>query len=80
MGPDEVGSHPASRSPFGIDDMAGNVWEWTESSVDPEGHAARGGSFYFDRNSASTADRETPEPAFRDVSVGFRLCADLPAR
>src|SRR5207249_1196933 len=25
FGPDEVGSHPASRSPVGADDMAGNV-------------------------------------------------------
>ena len=26
-GPDAVGSHPASRSPFGVDDLAGNVLE-----------------------------------------------------
>src|SRR5262249_49439873 len=31
MGPDEVGSHPASRSPFGLDDMCGNALEWTLS-------------------------------------------------
>ena len=80
MGPDEVGSHPASRSPFGVDDMAGNAWEWTVSSVDPTGHAARGGSYYFDVNSARVANRETPEPSFRDVSVGLRVCADVRSR
>lgn len=80
LGPDEVGSHPASRSPYGLDDMAGNAWEWVVSSVDHDGHVARGGSFYFDQSTARVAERETPEPAFRDVSVGFRLCADLPAR
>ena len=78
MGPDEVGSHPRSRSPFGVEDLAGNVWEWTTSVLGSPAHAARGGSFYFDVNSARTYNREVPEPSFRDVSVGFRVCADAP--
>jgi eukaryotic-like serine/threonine-protein kinase len=30
-GPDEVGSHAASNSPFGVADMVGNVAEWARS-------------------------------------------------
>src|SRR6202022_2636026 len=26
FGPDEVGTHPASTSPFGVRDLVGNVW------------------------------------------------------
>jgi formylglycine-generating enzyme required for sulfatase activity len=77
MGPDEVGSHPISKSPFGLDDMAGNVWEWTRSSLAEGEYAARGGSWYFGLNSARTTDREVTEPSFRDVTVGMRVCADL---
>ncbi len=79
MGPDEVGSYPQSQSPFGIYDMAGNVWEWTRSSLAPGKYTARGGSYYFGMNSSRTTDREETEPSFRDVSVGFRVCADFQA-
>ncbi len=80
MGPNEVGTHSATRSPFGIYDMAGNVWEWTRSDRAPNGYAARGGSWYFGASSARTEDREETEPSFRDLSVGMRVCADLPPR
>lgn len=33
--PDDVGSHPAGRGPFGHDDLAGEVWEWVEDAYDP---------------------------------------------
>lgn len=79
MGPDEVGSHTVSDSPFGLSDMAGNVWEWTVSSLRSGEYAARGGSYLFGANTARVAEREITEPAFRDVSVGMRVCAD-PAR
>jgi formylglycine-generating enzyme required for sulfatase activity len=74
-GPDEVGSHPASRSPVGADDMAGNVWEWTRSVEDPGAPLARGGSWYNASISARTANREPSEPTQRDVDTGFRICA-----
>jgi formylglycine-generating enzyme required for sulfatase activity len=29
-GPEDVGTHPKGATPEGVEDMAGNVWEWTE--------------------------------------------------
>ncbi len=46
--PDDVNSHPDGASPFGVFDMVGNVWQWTDEYVDEHTRAAilRGGSYY----------------------------------
>ena len=47
-GPADVNAHPAGASPFGVMDMVGNVWQWTDEFVDEHTRAAilRGGSYY----------------------------------
>jgi gamma-glutamyl hercynylcysteine S-oxide synthase len=47
-GPDAVDAHPKGASPFGVMDLVGNVWQWTEEFVDEHtrGGILRGGSYY----------------------------------
>jgi formylglycine-generating enzyme required for sulfatase activity len=47
-GPDSVEAHPKGSSPFGVMDLVGNVWQWTEEFVDEHTRAGilRGGSYY----------------------------------
>jgi len=78
FGPDEVGAHPAGRSPFGLDDMAGNVAEWTRAERPGSGYVLRGGSYYFDATVALSANREPAEPDMRDLQIGLRVCANAP--
>ncbi len=77
MGPDEVGSYAASRTPFGIYDMVGNVFEWTISSVKPNQVVARGGAYFYDQTTSRISNRFILETTFQDPSLGIRICAPL---
>ncbi|MGA2097484.1 MAG: SUMF1/EgtB/PvdO family nonheme iron enzyme [Candidatus Acidiferrum sp.] len=47
-GPDPVDAHPRGASPFGVMDLVGNVWQWTDEFTDEHtrGGILRGGSYY----------------------------------
>jgi eukaryotic-like serine/threonine-protein kinase len=78
FGPDEVGIHPASDSPFGISDANGNVFEITTGVLSGE-IVARGGAYYFDLASAAVPNRQVIDATARDPSMGLRICADPPS-
>ncbi|TBR36745.1 MULTISPECIES: formylglycine-generating enzyme family protein [Dyella] len=46
--PDDVDAHPEGASPFGVLDLVGNVWQWTDEFSDEHTRAAvlRGGNRY----------------------------------
>lgn len=50
--PADVDANPAGRSPFGVYDLVGNVWQWTDVYQDEHTRAAiiRGGSYYQPKN------------------------------
>jgi formylglycine-generating enzyme required for sulfatase activity len=78
FGPDEVGSHRGSRSPFELDDMVGNAADMTKPwSKDAGELVQRGGAWYFDDISALSAYRSPSDPDLGDPTAGLRVCASF---
>lgn len=79
FGLDEIGSHLLSRSPLGIDDMAGNVREWVKSLNDVE-YLYRDGSYYQGAKTSRSSNRQIGAAQQRNIQIGLRVCANAPIR
>jgi gamma-glutamyl hercynylcysteine S-oxide synthase len=88
-GPDPVDAHPQGASPYGVMDMTGNVWQWTDEFADEHTRAAivRGGEYYRPQGSiwyfpAALRNNEHGKlllmaPGYdRSGAVGFRCVVD----
>jgi gamma-glutamyl hercynylcysteine S-oxide synthase len=92
-GPDPVDAHPAGASPYGVMDMVGNVWQWTDEFTDEHTRAAilRGGEYYQSQGSiwyfpqAYRNDEHSKlllmAPSYdRSGGIGFRCVKDAQER
>ena len=73
-----VGSYEAGKSPYGIYDLAGNVWEWTSSDYDSNYKVLRGGSWSYDADALRSTIRNGRNPTYRSYRNGFRCAQDVP--
>jgi formylglycine-generating enzyme required for sulfatase activity len=91
------GTHPVGQkqpNKFGLYDMIGNVWEWTQDGygeypstlqIDPTGNtdksglACRGGAWHWYARYCRLANRDRNRPSYEDFGLGCRLVVVSPS-
>lgn len=76
--PVAVGSTPATQSPYGIQDLAGNVLEWTSTTAGKAGVLLCGGSGHSTSPHVGCGVRLTLLPGLAANFIGFRCQAEVP--
>ena len=77
-GTTEVDKYKEGKSPYGVHDMAGNVWEWTDTWYDKEKElrVIKGGSWLSPAVSTRSAVRLGESPDMESNDYGFRCAMD----
>lgn len=77
VGTTKVNTYENDKSPYGLYNMIGNVWEWTNSNYDDKRKVVRGGSWGLSHRFARTFTRVGYKPETRINNIGFRCAKDV---